>query len=47
MRTREEITFRAKDLNGMMPGIGNITRMLALLLEVLLDIREEVTTNKS
>jgi hypothetical protein len=42
MRTREEIQEHAKSLNGMTPGIPNVTRMLALVVELLLDIRDEV-----
>jgi hypothetical protein len=40
MKTREEIKEQAKSINGTMPGIPNITKMLYLVLEVLLDIRE-------
>jgi hypothetical protein len=46
MRTREEIQEHAKSINGAMPGIPNVTRMLAIVVEVLLDIREEIK-NKS
>lgn len=42
MRTREEIQEHAKSLNGTMPGIPNVTRMLALVVELLLDIRDEI-----
>lgn len=47
MKTREEIKEQAKDIRGSIPGIPNITQMLYLMLEVLLDIREAVVTNKS
>jgi hypothetical protein len=42
MKTREEIMERAQSVNGTMPGIPNVTRMLALVLEVMLDIRDGV-----
>ena len=42
MRSREEIQEHAKSLNGMMPGVPNVTRMLAIVVELLLDIRDEV-----
>jgi hypothetical protein len=43
MKTREEIKEQAKSINGLAPGINGPTRMLYLVLEVLLDIREAVT----
>jgi hypothetical protein len=46
MKTREEIKEQARGIGGTMPGIPNITRMLALMLEVLLDIRDSVTEQK-
>jgi hypothetical protein len=46
MRTREEISEQAKALNGTFPGIPNITRMLAIVVELLLDIREAKTAEK-
>ena len=42
MRTREQIQEHAKSINGTMPGIPSMTRMLAVVLEVLLDIRDEL-----
>jgi hypothetical protein len=42
MKTREEIKERVKKIDGIAPGIGGPTHMLALVLEVLLDIREVV-----
>lgn len=42
MKTREEIKEQAKSINGTMPGIGGATRILALVLELLLDIRDEL-----
>jgi hypothetical protein len=41
MRTRQEIQEHVKSLNGSMPGIPNVTRMLAIVVELLLDIRDE------
>jgi hypothetical protein len=40
MRTREEIKTQANKINGILPGIPSVSKMLALILEVLLDIRE-------
>jgi hypothetical protein len=40
MRTSEEINKEAKAINGSFPGIPSIARMLALVVEVLLDIRD-------
>jgi len=40
MKTRDDITARAKAINNAAPGISGPTRMLALILEVLLDIRD-------
>ena len=45
MKTRSEIIERAKAINNAAPGISGPTRMLALILEVLLDIRD--AQNKS
>ena len=42
MRSRKEIQEHAKSLSGMMPGIPSVTRMLAIVVELLLDIRDEV-----
>jgi hypothetical protein len=42
MRTREQIEGDAKFHSKGMPGISTVTYMLKIVVEVLLDIREEV-----
>ncbi len=47
MRTHSEVAEQAKSINCTIPGIPSVTRMLALVLEVLLDIREKVAPDQS
>lgn len=46
MKTREEIMERAKKIDGSFAGISGATRMLAIVVELLLDIREQNQANK-
>lgn len=40
MRTREELATESKSYRGLTGGLIGITKMLVLVLEVLIDIRE-------
>ena len=46
MKTREEIIERAKTINTGAPGIAGATRMLVVVVEVLLDIRDLLVESK-
>lgn len=42
MKTRDQINERVKHIDGTFPGVAGPTHMLAIVVELLLDIRDQL-----
>ncbi|HUC01367.1 MAG TPA: hypothetical protein VMA75_00480 [Candidatus Paceibacterota bacterium] len=42
MKTRDQINERVKHIDGTFPGVAGPTHMLAIVVELLLDIRSQL-----